>query len=87
MFRSKLPSAVIHPSQPPYNVATHFMQKEIDMLITTRRPGDSIVIQTPSGDQNKVTVLDLKAIQMHIGTQAPAEVQILREELYESATT
>lgn len=56
-------------------------------MILTRRPGESIVIQTPTSDQTKVTVLDLKAIQVHIGTQAPAEVQILRKELYESATT
>ena len=63
------------------------MQEEIDRLILTRRPGESIVIQTPTGDQTKVTVLDLRAIQVHIGTQAPAEVQMLREELYESATT
>ena len=63
------------------------MQKEIDRLILTRSPGESIVIQAPIGEQIKVTVVGLKANQVHIGTQAPAEVQILREELYESATT
>ena len=55
------------------------MQKEIDMLILTRRPGEYNVIPAPIGEQTKVTVLGLKANHVHIDKQAPAEVQILRE--------
>ena len=54
------------------------------MLILTRRPGESLVIELPTGKHIKVTVLALKGNQVRIGTDAPPEVTILREELLES---
>jgi carbon storage regulator len=53
------------------------------MLILTRRPGEFIVIQLPTGEQIEITVLGLKGNQVRIGTDAPAEFSILRQELLE----
>ena len=56
------------------------------MLVVTRRPGESLVIELPSGEQIKVTVLGVKGNQVRIGTDAPENITILREELLESDT-
>jgi carbon storage regulator len=53
------------------------------MLILTRRPGESIIIELPTGERITVTVLGVKGNQVRIGTQAPEEVVVLREELVE----
>jgi carbon storage regulator len=58
-------------------------QKEIAVLILTRRVGESIIIETPAGEQITVTVLGVKGNQVRIGTEAPDDIQILREELLE----
>ena len=57
------------------------------MLILTRRPGETLIIETPAGKQIKVTVLEVKGNQVRIGTDAPDDIAIVREELLESATT
>jgi carbon storage regulator len=57
------------------------------MLILTRRVGESIVIELPTGDPIKVTVLGVKGNQVRIGTGAPDDIKILREELCESVMT
>ena len=62
-------------------VATHFMQKEIAMLILARRAGESIIIELPTGEQITDTVLGIKGNQVRIGTDAPDEIAIVREEL------
>lgn len=49
------------------------------MLILTRRVGETIVI----GDNIFVTVLGVKGNQVRIGVNAPAELSIDREEIYE----
>jgi carbon storage regulator len=51
------------------------------MLILTRRPGESLFIETPAGEQIEVTVLGIKGNQVRIGTNAPADISIVREEL------
>ena len=51
------------------------------MLILTRRVGESIIIETPAGERIEVTVLAVKGSQVRIGTQAPEDVRIVREEL------
>ena len=48
------------------------------MLILTRRVGEVLVI----GDDIRVTVLDIKGNQVRIGTEAPRDVDIHREEIY-----
>ena len=50
------------------------------MLILTRRPGETLIIETPAGEQIKVTVLQVKGSQVRIGTQAPADISVVRED-------
>ena len=49
------------------------------MLILTRRVGETVVI----GNDVDVTVLGVKGNQVRIGVNAPREVAVHREEIYE----
>jgi len=53
------------------------------MLVLTRREGESILIELPTGERIEVTVLGIKGNQVRIGTDAPDEISIVREELLE----
>ncbi len=49
------------------------------MLILTRRVGESLMI----GDNVNVTVLGIRGNQVRIGVNAPKDVAVHREEIYE----
>ena len=49
------------------------------MLILTRRVGETLMV----GDQVTVTVLGVKGNQVSIGVNAPRDVAVHREEIYQ----
>ena len=49
------------------------------MLILTRRVGETLMV----GDEVSVTVLGVKGNQVRIGVNAPKEVAVHREEIYQ----
>jgi carbon storage regulator len=56
---------------------------ELHMLILTRRPGETLIIELPNGKQIDVTVLEVKGNQVRLGTDAPDDIAIVRKELLE----
>ena len=56
------------------------MLKENKMLVLTRKLGESIAID----DHIKIRVVDIKGKQVRLGIEAPRNVKIHREEVYEA---
>lgn len=48
------------------------------MLILTRKPSEVLVI----GDDIKITILGVKGTQVRIGIEAPKDVGVHRQEIY-----
>jgi len=53
------------------------------MLVLTRRTNETLMV----GDNVTVTVLGVKGNQVRIGVNAPREVAVHREEIYERIKT
>jgi len=49
------------------------------MLILTRRVGETLMV----GEEVTVTVLEVKGSQVRIGINAPKEIAVHREEIYQ----
>lgn len=49
------------------------------MLVLSRKPGESLRV----GEDIRITVVSTASGQVRIGIEAPADVEILREEVYE----
>jgi len=49
------------------------------LLVLTRKPGEALMLS----DEVKVTVLEVKGKQVRLGIDAPPEVPVHREEIYE----
>ena len=53
------------------------------MLVLTRKAGETIRI----GDNIRVRVLEARGSQVRIGIEAPDDVKIFREEIYDAGRT
>ena len=49
------------------------------MLILTRKSGEGLYI----GDDIRITVLEIRGKQIRLGIEAPTNVVVLREEIYQ----
>jgi carbon storage regulator len=49
------------------------------MLVLTRKPGEGIII----GDDVKITIVELKGGGVRIGIDAPREMKVHRQEVFE----
>lgn len=52
-------------------------------LILTRRPGETIVVKTPSGEIVEFTVVGTNGPQARLAIDAPKHTSIDRREIYE----
>ena len=51
------------------------------MLKLSRRIGETVVLELPTGEQIDVVLLEVKGSQARLAFDAPLEVRIVREEL------
>jgi len=49
------------------------------LLVLTRKPGEALMLS----DEMKITVLEVKGKQVRLGIEAPSDVPVHREEIYQ----
>ena len=54
------------------------------MLVITRRPGESVLIELPTGEQITVGIARVRGEQVRVAIDAPKHLPVVREELLES---
>jgi carbon storage regulator len=52
------------------------------MLVLSRSPQQSIILQLPNGDHVEVFVADITGQKVKLGIEAPDNIVILRDELF-----
>jgi carbon storage regulator CsrA len=57
------------------------------MLVVTRREGESVVIELPTGERIEIAVLAVKGNQVRLSTDAPRHLPIVRSELLATPET
>jgi carbon storage regulator len=55
------------------------------MLVITRRPGESVLIELPTGEQITVAIARIRGEQVRVTIDAPKHLPVVREELLEVA--
>jgi carbon storage regulator CsrA len=51
------------------------------LLGITRRPGESVLIELPTGEQITVVIARVRGEQVRVAIDAPEQVPVVREEL------
>lgn len=54
------------------------------MLVLSRHRDESIIIPVPGGPRLRITVIDIRGDKVRIGVEAPPDVPVDREEIYEA---
>ena len=57
----------------------HVSQEALHMLVLTRKTGEGIII----GDDIKITIVELKGGGVRVGIDAPRDMKIHRQEVYD----
>ena len=57
------------------------------MLVLSRKPGESITVNLPSGEEIVFEILDVKGYRVSIGIDAPRELRVRRTELVPIVST
>ena len=63
----------------PVAEATEASSQEGDMLVLTRKEGEGIII----GDDIRITVVEMKGGGVRIGIDAPRELKVHRQEVFD----
>lgn len=59
-----------------------YQRREVSsMLIPTRRVGETLIIELPTGEEIRVIVSNRNGNQVRLGTKAPWEIKVSREEI------
>ena len=56
------------------------------MLVLTRKERETIVVRTPSGEEVRFLIVDLRGDRVRIGIEAPPAFDISREEVLENVS-